>query len=103
MSSNTRKYKLGDEVSARLVQIFQEAMLTGCDGADLLRQVELTEGNETYSGSLKLTDEYKELVKKSHEQLLKNAEKLSIDRDTHLAGRTVIKFTESDLHGRFIR
>lgn len=101
MTSSKRKFKLNDEVSMRIVQIFQEAMLTGCDGADLLRQLELTEGDVT--GTLLLTSEYKELVKKSHEQLLKNAQKLETDRNTHLAGRTVINFTESDLHVRLIR
>lgn len=99
MALGPTRFKLSDEVSARLVQIFQEAMLTGCDGADLLRQVELVAGESTNVTSLVLSESYKELVKKSHEQLLKNAEKLSIDRDTHLASRTVIKFTESDLHG----
>lgn len=101
MSSSKKKYKLNDEVSARLVQIFQEALLTGVDGADLLRQVELTEGDVT--GTLVLTSDYKELVKKSHEQLLKNAQKLEADHRTHLAGRTVINFTESDLRVRFLR
>ena len=94
MTSSKRKFKLNDEVSARLVQIFQEAMLTGCDGADLLRQVELTEGDVT--GMLLLSDEYKSLVKKSHEELLKRAAELETQQKQGAAARTIINFTESE-------
>jgi len=50
-------FRLADSVSMRLVQIFQEAMMTGVDGADLLRQVRL-ELDESDPTSLVLTREY---------------------------------------------
>jgi hypothetical protein len=59
-----------------MVQIFQEALLTGCDGADLLRQVEVEPSAEDPS-KLTLTAEYTKLVEKSHEELLRRAEQLS--------------------------
>ena len=66
-----RTYKLCDTVLARVMQIVQEAMLTGTDCVDLMRVMELQEGN---SGTLVLTDGYKQLVKKEHDDLIKLAE-----------------------------
>ena len=67
------KFRLADSVSARLVQIFQEAVLTGVDGADLLRQVRLNV-DESEPDVLVLSQEYRQQVKESHEKLLKEAE-----------------------------
>jgi hypothetical protein len=66
-----KTYKLCDTVLARVMQIVQEAMLTGTDCVDLMRVMELQEGN---SGTLVLTDGYKQLVKKEHDDLIKLAE-----------------------------
>jgi len=69
------KFKLADSVSMRMIQIFQEAIMTGVDGADLLRQVEL-EPDLSDVNTLVMTEEYKALVKDSHEKLLRQAEEL---------------------------
>jgi len=66
-----KTYKLCDTVLARVMQIVQEAMLTGTDCVDLMRVMELQEGN---NGTLVLTDGYKQLVKKEHDDLIKLAE-----------------------------
>lgn len=58
-------YEFSDSVSMRLVQIFQEAMLLGLDGADLLRQVRLTASDDDPS-VLVMTDDYVEQVKNHH-------------------------------------
>jgi len=65
------KYRFSDEVSMRLIQIFQEAILLGLDGADLLRQVRLVlsqDSNE--AGTLELDPSYVESVEKFHDDLL---------------------------------
>jgi hypothetical protein len=65
-------YKLCDSVLARLMQIIQEAMLTGIDATDLMRAIELEEDNKR-NGTLVLTDTYNELVTKEHNKLLEYA------------------------------
>ena len=60
-------YKLSDSVSMRLIQIFQEAVLTGVDGADLLRQVLLVPGED---GLLSLDPEYVKSVEKGYLDLV---------------------------------
>lgn len=67
----SKNYRLADSVSLRIVQIFQEAMLLGIDGADLLREIRLDLDEE--SGSLVLTDEYKAKVVEMHTKLLEQA------------------------------
>jgi hypothetical protein len=64
-----KKYKFSDEVSMRVIQIFQEAILLGLDGADLLRQVVVVE-DESEPGTLVLDAPYIEMVEKFHEDLL---------------------------------
>lgn len=73
-------FKLSDSVSMRLVQIFQEAIMTGVDGADLLRQVRL-QVDENDTSTLVLTPEYAQQVKDMHEKLLKQAAELHYGRD----------------------
>jgi len=68
-------YRLADSVSARLVQIFQEAIMTGVDGADLLRQVRLVV-DESDPDVLVLSPEYQKQVKESHEKLLQQVPEL---------------------------
>ena len=69
------KFKFTDAVSMRMVQIFQEALITGCDGADLLRQVEVEVSSEDPS-MLTLTEAYVKLVDRSYEELVKRAQEL---------------------------
>lgn len=64
---------LSDEVWSRVVQIVQEAMLTGTDCVDLLRQIRVKQGDD---GQLCLTDGYKQLVREFHKQLLDDVARL---------------------------
>jgi len=65
-------YKLDDAVLVRIVQIIQEAMLTGTDCVDYMRLMELEVDN---GGKLHLTEHYKTVVEKEYETLLEFAEK----------------------------
>ena len=65
--------KLADSVLARIVQIVQEAMLTGTDAADHMRAIEL-KFDATNSNVLVLTDEYKERVEANLAHMVKFAE-----------------------------
>jgi len=67
------KYKISDEVSMRFIQIFQEALLLGVDGADLMRQVRLTL-DAAESDTLTLDPDYKKFVEESHQKYLKEIE-----------------------------
>jgi hypothetical protein len=73
------KFKFADSVSMRLVQIFQEAIMTGIDGADLLRQVELTPDLND-PNVLVLTEEYQNMVKRSFDALLERAKQLVVEQ-----------------------
>jgi hypothetical protein len=61
-----------------MVQIFQEAMLLGVDGADLLRQVRLVL-DESDPTCLILEQAYKKQVEEMHEKLLREAETLNAE------------------------
>jgi hypothetical protein len=75
-------YKISDTVAMRMIQIFQEAVIFGVDGADLLRQVRLVE-DKTEAGSLTLDPEYEASVKEMHSKYLAEAEeKLSQQVET---------------------
>jgi hypothetical protein len=65
-------YKISDSVAMRMIQIFQEAVIFGIDGADLLRQVRLVEDPKE-EGTLTLDPEYITAVEKMHEQYLSEA------------------------------
>jgi len=67
------KYKISDEVAMRFVQIFQEALLMGVDGADLMRQVRLV-ADSSEDGALSLDPDYKKFVEESHQKYLKEIE-----------------------------
>lgn len=69
-------FKLADSVSMRLVQIFQEAIMTGVDGADLLRQVVLV-ADTSDPAVLVLSPEYQQQVRDMHAKLLAQAEELA--------------------------
>lgn len=62
-------YKISDSVAMRMIQIFQEAVIFGIDGADLLRQVRLVE-DPSEQGTLTLDPEYVKLVAEMHEKSL---------------------------------
>lgn len=67
-------YKISDSVAMRMIQIFQEAVIFGIDGADLLRQVRLVEDPKE-EGTLTLDADYVAAVEKMHEQYLAEAAK----------------------------
>ena len=56
----------------RMIQIFQEAVLFGVDGADLMRQVRLVQDPED-SEAMTLDPEYTKQVDQMHEKYLAEA------------------------------
>lgn len=72
-------FKFSDSVCFRMIQIFQEAMILGIDGADLFRQVRLvlTDANDD---TLELAPEYVQQVKDMHAKLLADAERLQAEQ-----------------------
>lgn len=68
-------YKISDSVAMRMIQIFQEALLLGVDGADLMRQVRLVV-DESNSDTLTLDPQYEKQVAEMHEKYLGDAERL---------------------------
>lgn len=77
------KFKFADSVSMRLVQIFQEAMMMGIDGADLLRQVQLVP-DESDPHVLVLAPEYQTQVKEAHAKYEAEAKELQASRGPKL-------------------
>lgn len=77
------KFKFADSVSMRLVQIFQEAIMTGVDGADLLRQVQLVP-DESDPHVLVLSPEYQQQVRETHAKLEAQAQELQAQRGPKL-------------------
>ena len=68
-------YKISDSVAMRFIQIFQEAVLLGLDGADLMRQVRLVV-DESAPDTVTLCPEYAQQVVEMHKKYLEDAEKL---------------------------
>jgi hypothetical protein len=68
-------YKISDSVAMRFVQIFQEAVLLGVDGADLMRQVRLVV-DESSPDTVTLCPQYEANVREMHEKYLEDADKL---------------------------
>ena len=66
-------YKISDAVAMRMIQIFQEAVLFGLDGADLMRQGRLVADPED-SESMTLDPEYSASVEEMHKKYLTEAE-----------------------------
>lgn len=64
--------KFADSVWHRVVQIVQEAMLTGVDCADLLRQVRVVP-DASDPNVLVLSAEYQKQVKEMHDKMLQQA------------------------------
>ena len=74
-------YKISDAVAMRFIQIFQEAVLLGVDGADLMRQVRLVV-DETTPDTVTLCPEYQKQVVEMHKKYLEDAEKLSVSESS---------------------
>ena len=68
-------YKISDSVAMRFIQIFQEAVLMGIDGADLMRQVRLVV-DEANPDTIMLCPQYENQVLEMHKKYLEDAEKL---------------------------
>lgn len=68
-------YKISDSVAMRFIQIFQEAVLMGIDGADLMRQVRLVV-DEANPDTVVLCPQYENQVLEMHKKYLEDAEKL---------------------------
>jgi hypothetical protein len=68
-------YKISDAVAMRMIQIFQEALLLGVDGADLMRQVRLVVDLEN-PDVLTLDPQYRDQVNQMHQKYLEEAEAL---------------------------
>lgn len=74
-------YKISDSVAMRFIQIFQEAVLLGVDGADLMRQVRLTV-DEANPDTMTLDPQYEAMVVEQHKKYLEDAEKLKSQTET---------------------
>lgn len=68
-------YKISDTVSMRMIQIFQEAICLGVDGADLLRQVRLVVSNENLD-TLELDPQYQVQVLEMQQKYVDDIKKL---------------------------
>jgi len=68
-------YKISDAVSMRMIQIFQEALMLGVDGADLMRQVRLVV-DESSPDTVTLDPQYEKQVVEMHEKYLNDVERL---------------------------
>jgi hypothetical protein len=65
-------YKITDEVAMRMIQIFQEAVIFGVDGADLMRQVRLIV-DPAEPDSLTLDPAYVSSVEEMHKKYMEEA------------------------------
>lgn len=77
-------YKISDSVAMRFIQIFQEAVLLGVDGADLMRQVRLVV-DDASPDTVTLCPEYEKQVAEMHKKYLDDAEKLKTQNDSDLS------------------
>jgi len=83
-------YKISDSVAMRFIQIFQEAVLMGLDGADLMRQVRLV-FDKKEPDVLTLDPEYKKFVEESHQKYL-----AEIESKLTASDQLNIKFDDTD-------
>ena len=84
--------KLDDTVLVRIVQIIQEAMLTGTDCVDFMRLIELKQGTD--ENKLVLTEAYLESVEKEHKKLLDFAN--AHQSNTDASPSTDVQLTDND-------
>ena len=66
-------YRISDAVAMRMIQIFQEAVLFGLDGADLMRQVRLV-NDPAEEDMMTLDPEYVKQVEEMHQKYLDSLE-----------------------------
>lgn len=78
-------YKISDSVAMRFIQIFQEAVLLGVDGADLMRQVRLVVDDST-PDTVTLCPTYEKQVVEMHKKYLDDAEKLAVVSESSRPG-----------------
>ena len=64
-----KSYKISDAVAMRMVQIFQEAVIFGIDGADLMRQVRLIP-DHTEPDTMTLDPAYVVAVEEMHQKYM---------------------------------
>ena len=64
-----KSYKISDAVAMRMVQIFQEAVIFGIDGADLMRQVRLVP-DHTEPDTMTLDPAYVVAVEEMHQKYM---------------------------------
>lgn len=76
-------YKISDAVAMRMIQIFQEALLLGVDGADLMRQVRLVVDSKS-PDTVTLDPAYEQQVVEMHKKYLADAENLKANQTTKL-------------------
>ena len=74
-------YKISDAVAMRMIQIFQEALLLGVDGADLMRQVRLVVDGSN-PDTVTLDPIYESQVAEMHKKYLDEAENLKSKKDS---------------------
>ena len=80
------QYKLSDDVLRRIVQILQEALLTGTDVSDHLRMIRLADLRPNEDGStltLDLAPDYSKQVQDNFEKMIKEAEEIKENRARH--------------------
>jgi len=84
--------KFADSVWHRVVQIVQEAMLTGVDCADLLRQIRVVH-DEFDQNLLVLSPSYQIQVREMHEKMLAQAREI---QDAQAGNKFIISDDNSD-------
>lgn len=89
-------YKISDVVAMRMVQIFQEAVIFGIDGADLLRQVRLIV-DDTEPDTMTLDPAYLEEVERNFEKYLKEAEEKSAEMKKQSASLSIPEWALADI------
>ncbi len=87
----SNELKFADSVWHRVVQIVQEAMLTGVDCADLLRQIRVVRSS-THSDELVLSQEYEKHVKTMHDEMLRHAKSV---QESQVGNKFLVTGTES--------
>jgi hypothetical protein len=81
-------YKISDSVAMRFIQIFQEAVLLGLDGADLMRQVRLVV-DEKDTDTVTLCPTYEKQVVEMHKKYLDDVEKLTAMSESSRPGLSI--------------
>jgi len=80
------QYKLSDDVLRRVVQILQEALLTGTDVSDHLRMIRLIDLHPGLDGStltLDLSPDYSQQIQDNFAKMIKEAEEIKSNRARH--------------------